>query len=398
MANIHLDNVLPQPSPSVQNFAYMNWGMACGQILSKLQHGGKDMDKRAFLSDFFRSGALMHTYDQKLLVAWGNPQKNRFPSSRNLPSFYFSDFFLTEQEPWLLYPHVMQTTSEEFIQLLEPFEQDVPACSWHNPYQDFFKKTLDNIKERIYLQELLKAVPCIFEISNSSMISSQLTMSLISGLKFCQHYPSSIYGCWDEHQGILGTTPEILFFLSQNASSPCLTTFALAGTKCPGVCLADLKDDPKIRHEHQLVVQGIQESLSPYGPVQIGPIEELKLRNLVHLKTPIEVKMNTYPDIRALISELHPTPALGAYPRTKGMHWLKEYQQQINRKRFGAPAGYMDPESNETCFYVAIRNVQWTQDTMQIGAGCGIVEGSCFETEWEEINAKLNSIKGALAL
>jgi hypothetical protein len=35
---LYLDNVLPQPSPSVQNFAYINWGMACGQILSKLQN------------------------------------------------------------------------------------------------------------------------------------------------------------------------------------------------------------------------------------------------------------------------------------------------------------------------------------------------------------------------
>jgi len=45
----------------------------------------------SFGSDFFRWGTLMHTYDQKLLVAWGNPQKSRFPSS-SLPSFYFSDF------------------------------------------------------------------------------------------------------------------------------------------------------------------------------------------------------------------------------------------------------------------------------------------------------------------
>src|ERR1700722_2727580 len=110
----------------------------------------------------------MHTYDQKLLVAWGNPQKSRFPSS-SLPSFYFSDFFLTEQQPWLTYPHVMQTTSEEFIHLLQPLEKNVSVSSWHNPYRSFFKKALDNIKERIYLQELLKAVPYVFEISNSSM-------------------------------------------------------------------------------------------------------------------------------------------------------------------------------------------------------------------------------------
>ena len=92
---------------------------------------------------------------------------------------------------------------------------------------------------------------------------------------------------------------------------------------------------------------------------------------------------------------MHPTPALGAFPRRPGMEWLKEYQQKIDRRRFGAPVGYAIEDAQAKC-YVAIRNVQWTKNQMLLAAGCGIVATSQYDAEWAEIKLKLQAIKEML--
>jgi menaquinone-specific isochorismate synthase len=93
---------------------------------------------------------------------------------------------------------------------------------------------------------------------------------------------------------------------------------------------------------------------------------------------------------------IHPTPALGAYPRVEGMKWLREFDREMPRERFGAPVGYT--RKGESTCYVAIRNVQWKDFQLKLGAGCGIVPASQFESEWNEILLKLKSIKNILAL
>ncbi|HEY4831978.1 MAG TPA: chorismate-binding protein, partial [Waddliaceae bacterium] len=94
-----------------------------------------------------------------------------------------------------------------------------------------------------------------------------------------------------------------------------------------------------------------------------------------------------------VVEMLHPTPALGAFPRILGKTWLMDYQTKMNRGRYGAPVGYYYPSKEEGECFVAIRNVQWVGPEAQIGAGCGIVAQSVFEQEWDEIQLKIQSIK-----
>ncbi|MEI8366579.1 MAG: chorismate-binding protein, partial [Parachlamydiaceae bacterium] len=76
----------------------------------------------------------------------------------------------------------------------------------------------------------------------------------------------------------------------------------------------------------------------------------------------------------------------------------QEYRKKIDRKRYGAPVGYVFPKNNETEIYVAIRNVQWNSGTMFIAAGGGIVPASTIEKEWAEVNLKFDAIREMLAL
>ena len=47
---------------------------------------------------------------------------------------------------------------------------------------------------------------------------------------------------------------------------------------------------------------------------------------------------------------------------------------------------------------VALRQVQWDKTCVRLGAGGGIVLESHEETEWQEILAKIESVKGLLKI
>jgi menaquinone-specific isochorismate synthase len=241
--------------------------------------------------------------------------------------------------------------------------------------------------------ELQKAVPYIFESTPHTMTRPQLLLSLKCLLNYIIKYPAYVYGFWGGSKGILGATPEILFRLKEKNL---LETIACAGTAKPEDVETMLST--KNRHEHQLVVDGLTTSLTPYGKMQIHPIVPLALPGITHLTTPISIALNSKPDFIHLVETLHPTPALGAYPRHAGMKWLRTYARKIRRLRFGAPAGYFNPTSEENCCCVSIRNVQWDAQQMRIGAGCGVVQASCARAEWEEICLKLFATKEMLCL
>ena len=98
---------------------------------------------------------------------------------------------------------------------------------------------------------------------------------------------------------------------------------------------------------------------------------------------PIEVILEQPIDFKAATTALHPTPALGAFPKEAGFTWLENYNQQMPRGRYGAPVGCL--LNNQATCIVAIRNVQWKGSQAKIGAGCGIVKESVLENEWNEI-------------
>lgn len=207
--------------------------------------------------------------------------------------------------------------------------------------------------------------------------------------------PSSLYvhGFWNTDGGLLGATPETLFVIRGKQ----LTTMALAGT-CPKSDSErpSLLEDPKEREEHDLVTQDIVQVLSAYGRVHSEGPFLLELPTLWHLKTNIELTLQKPVDPRELIRRLHPTPALGVFPRAAGYQWLREEPGQEGRARYGAPFAFIFPD--EVVCLVAIRNLQWNKEESLIGAGGGVVAASELEREWRELRKKRESVKKILGL
>lgn len=345
--------------------------------------------------EFLSRGSFISTPDKQVILGWG---PSYHVEEQKAIAFYSPDFFLMENNYWFSHEHIQRFSFEELEQQLTPYACDPIRRSWRNPHKETFRQALDELRKRIHLKELRKAVPYVFETSRSAMSPSQLAASLIHALRLARKYPLYLYGFWNHLGGMLGATPEILFTLSKTPDSWTLKTSALAGTKEKQRKDHKMESDLKTLEEHDIVIQGIRESLCHFGSLELGELVELELPNLIHLKTPITVRMQSKPSCKEIISHLHPTPALGAYPRNSGVEWLKQYQHKIERKFYGAPVGIIDPNNHLYQFCVAIRNVQWNLSEMKIGAGCGIVEGSDFDREWLEIDLKIRSIKEVFAL
>jgi menaquinone-specific isochorismate synthase len=338
-------------------------------------------------SEFLKAGTIVSSGSGRVLIGWGKRSWSKRPSLKET-SFYFPDFFLSREDPWFQHEHVEEFSLHDLIDELST-DASISPLNWQEPDLDIFSSEFVNLQSLFREQTLQKAVPYVFYRTKDSFnLRTSLTNLLSHALKF----RTFVYGFWSETEGMLGGTPERLFELDADGK---LITDALAGT-CSLEQAKDLAVDSKICSEHQLVIDGISSSLSKYGKVSIGKTQPLPLAHLCHLSTPISLNLTKEHSLNELIQALHPTPALGGYPKNESQKWLSSYAALIPRGRYGAPAGVF----NKGMFvsYVAIRNIQWDQQGLSLGVGCGVVEASDLVKEIEEIRLKFKATRSMLCL
>ncbi len=353
--------------------------------------------KTSFFSDFLQSGTVISLMDQNILIGYGPRQwaQHLEELDANLPIFYFPDFFLEHPKTWFQHTHFAVFTLDDFkkhwISLSLP---SLSFIQWHESSELLFQQMFTHLQDQIKARLLEKGVVYLFAYSSESMNSLRLQHTLHWAMNHLKNYQEFLYGYWEESRGILGMTPEILFSYKGRQ----LKTMALAGTSSQETPHLTFLTDKKLLEEHHLVVKDIQYSLQSFGRLQIGEHQMLELAHLKHLFTPIEVYLKEQADFKALIKALHPTPALGTFPRQKEWTWLKAIQKLLPRERYGAPAAVLHLKEKWAQCLVSIRNVQWDENGMRIGAGCGVVRTSQYQSEWEEIHLKLHAIKQLLGL
>jgi menaquinone-specific isochorismate synthase len=115
-----------------------------------------------------------------------------------------------------------------------------------------------------------------------------------------------------------------------------------------------------------------------------------KLENIQHLWTPIKAKMKTEKAIFSILKEIHPTPAICGVPWSAALTYIKEMENHT-RGLFAGIVGWFNFES-EGDFAVSIRSALLKDNSLYAFAGCGIVEGSDPEAEYEETELKLKPI------
>ncbi|WP_145395360.1 isochorismate synthase [Staphylococcus cohnii] len=159
---------------------------------------------------------------------------------------------------------------------------------------------------------------------------------------------------------------------------------------------AFLNDDKNL-NEHHFVVKSILNDIKPYvEEITFNKKPQILINDhLYHLYTKIEGRLlqNSY---IGLLDNLHPTPALGGYPKEEAISYI-ENNEFGTRGLYGAPVGYIDMYDN--CeFIVAIRSMLIKKNQATLFAGCGIVQNSDADSEVEETAVKFNPMMKALGV
>lgn len=200
-----------------------------------------------------------------------------------------------------------------------------------------------------------------------------------------------------EQDAFLGSTPERLY-----RRRDCrVSTEAVAGTVKRGATFSDdhqlgewLLNDNKNIHENQLVVDDILAGIRRHAlTVTADPAPHLMvLRHLQHLRRRISAIVGPGVDDTVLLSALQPTAAVAGLPRDLARAFLA--QHGIVRGRYSGAVGYISQRESQFC--VAIRSAQLSGHTIDLYAGAGIVPGSDPDTEWQELDNKLTTLRQCL--
>ena len=94
------------------------------------------------------------------------------------------------------------------------------------------------------------------------------------------------------------------------------------------------------------------------------------------------------------MKRLHPTPALGGLPKKEAIDKIREVEA-LDRGLYGGPVGWFDHQGNGD-FAVSIRSGLIQGNEASIFAGCGVVQDSIAELEFEETNIKFKPMLSAL--
>ncbi len=348
-----------------------------------------------WLRQFLASGCILSSDSDRVWIGWGDVRRSHEPSGSRL-SLFAPDFMLSDPRPWLLYEYAAELSVSTLLARFADLGPVKDPIAWDQPSHSDFVSVFNDIQSRISSGELSKAVPVIVRSSIGPFGVTLRAHALRAALKVAQRSPLLPYGFWTpEGEGMIGATPEILF---DQRSGRDLTTMALAGTRGIGSETGSLLNDPKEMFEHRVVVDGIVDRLSPFGEVAVGDTQEVRLPALIHLHTGISVRAGTDVEFADWVEALHPTPAIGAWPREAGWRWLRSQTDASSRMRFGAPFGLIPPGQTSGRCVVAIRNVQWDATRAWVMAGSGIVGASKLEREWVELQSKLDSVQGALGI
>jgi menaquinone-specific isochorismate synthase len=353
--------------------------------------------------DFLTSGVCLQTGTDRFKVMIGPftavplDQMQASKSSTFLYKANFWDFLNSPLNPAQNFVYspasAFELDREEFIGLLRKEVLHLPGFEWHAADEVGFKKQFEWSQELFKSGKLKKTVPVIVQRAAQTPNEQNIKWMLLELLR--KKNFGWAYAFFENGSGMIGLTPEIL--LEWNLHEGIAKTAAIAGTVAVGEgSHHEISNDPKIRQEHNYVIDDIQLKLSGFDSAK-EPTEVLELKHLLHLQTVFKIKMNDLTDFLKCASCLHPTAAMGIYPDDLGK--LKEFSDlpvQNDRKHFAGPIGVIN--TNKAQILVPIRNLIFDKNGSYLYSGCGITAESRYDLELAELENKRNSVKKMLGL
>lgn len=280
-----------------------------------------------------------------------------------------------------------QPQEKAFVNIVD--EREVAQEQW----KDTVKALVEDLREREDLKKVVMARE--LQVTANEDIPVEFVLR-----NLLNEQPDSYTFAFEANGScFVGASPERLVKKEgKRLYSACLAgSIAKGGTEEEEKRLGEeLLSDEKNLIEHQYVVDMIRTAMEqvcteveiPEKPVL------LKMRDIQHLYTPVIGMVKDKNSLLKIVSLLHPTPALGGFPKEMAVEKIREIEG-LDRGFYGAPIGWMD-ELGDGEFAVAIRSGLLKGKNAHLFAGCGIVKDSDADSEFAETKIKFRPMLSAL--
>ena len=263
-----------------------------------------------------------------------------------------------------------------------------PAADWQQVVADASAAIRDGQAEKIVLAREVR-------------LQSDTPFDVPSALKrLAEAYPTCyVFAFGHGDKTFLGATPERLVHVEDGG----LEAACLAGSERRGATPEEDRDlgqallsSAKDREEHAIVVRALREGLDDLCEQLIAPDEPvlLSVSNVHHLYTPISARLREGVCILDAVERLHPTPAVGGYPRETALEFIREHEG-MDRGWYASPIGWVGPDGGGE-FAVALRSGLVDGSNAYLFAGCGIMGDSDPSREYDESWLKFRPMLSAL--
>jgi isochorismate synthase len=249
---------------------------------------------------------------------------------------------------------------------------------------------IERAKRSIQAGDLEKVV--VSRVLHTDMEQQALADLFIQG---CEQRPDAFAALvhTPEHGTWCGLSPELLV----EALDDSVTSDALAGTvPVPEAPLTAGAWGRKERSEQRVVVEHIAQVFSDLGlgGVVIHPTDVVTAGNVAHLRTRITGELGDR-TLSELVLALHPTPAVCGASVAAAREFILANETHERRLYTGA-WGPWNPDGH-TRLFVNIRCLQHADGGADLFVGGGITSESDPAAEWEETEAKAQTLLEPIA-
>ena len=227
-------------------------------------------------------------------------------------------------------------------------------------------------------------------------------------LRACRAYPRMFVALVSTQESgtWLMATPEVLL---ETTAQHQLHTMALAGTMVlrgrhltfdTPLQTADggIRWSDKNIEEQRLVATYIYERLESLALdiEEQGP-RTVRAGNLAHLRSDFRFTLREGKGVGAVLEALYPTPAVCGIPKRETMDFICQNESAPRRYY----SGYCGPlnlaveglEERSTSLFVSLRCMQMNGRTCLLHAGGGLLKESAEQSEWDETEAKMQTMR-----
>ncbi len=325
--------------------------------------------------------------------------------------FLLSPFMLTTEEPCILIaPDECYTVPFEQLgdadwqQRLEQLEPCLHACgtSQDEDGREAYHKAFSRCYEALCEGRVEKVV-----LARTSFEPLCRHTPYEMFLQACRDYPrmfvalvsTPVSGTW------LMASPELLLENEQQSSNR-WHTMALAGTmRLEGEQLQfdnprqdgvqDIRWSQKNIQEQRLVATYVRQCLQRLDAEveETGPFTK-RAADLVHLCSDFHAVTNGTKAVGEIVASLHPTPAVCGLPKWEARDLLLK-SEPASRHFYSGFCGPLNIDS-QTKLFVSLRCMEIGSDGYRLYAGGGLLKDSVEEQEWQETEAKMQTMRRLL--